>query len=261
MYPVAKSRGSASLQTAARKAPASATPAAEDAPQLSAATNTPASPADAHPSSLKVSEDLIRAALTKTLASPEFQSAPQLRAFLKFVVTAALENRLEKIKGYTIATEALGRDDDFNPVTDPIVRVEAARLRRRLSGYYAGTGTQESVRITIPKGSYAPRFSIAPAQAPARDQPGPAPADEPRPPLTGNTKAGDDMRIPVPQDIPAPKAEPVKSSAPALTGQTALALSGTALTPKNVSLKFAAALSIGCFFSGLTLGLILSFAF
>ncbi|MEE4010958.1 hypothetical protein V1T76_02785 [Roseibium sp. FZY0029] len=103
-------------------------------------------------------EEQIQIALINTLNSPEFQSAPQLRAFLGFVVNATLNRQQEKIKGYTIAVEALGRPEDFNPVTDPIVRVEAARLRRRLEKYYAGSGAEDPVRISIPKGSYAPEF-------------------------------------------------------------------------------------------------------
>ncbi|MEM9632810.1 MAG: hypothetical protein AAGA50_15880 [Pseudomonadota bacterium] len=110
-------------------------------------------------SEVRVSADLIKAALNNALASAEFQSAPQLRAFLEFVVDATLSKSREKIKGYTIAVEALGRSEDFNPVTDPIVRVEAARLRRRLDKYYAGSGANDPVRITIPKGSYTPQFS------------------------------------------------------------------------------------------------------
>jgi|GEM_PF-1784271 len=106
-------------------------------------------------------DDQVEAALAKALKSAEFQSAPQLRSFLGFVVHATLNKKKEKIKGYTIAVEALGRPDDFNPVVDPIVRVEAARLRRRLEKYYAGSGAQDPVYITIPKGSYAPAFHRA----------------------------------------------------------------------------------------------------
>ncbi|WP_428642144.1 hypothetical protein [Roseibium sp.] len=108
-----------------------------------------------------LTDEQIRNALIKTLQSPEFQSAPQLRAFLEFVVSATLGNHREKIKGYTIAVEALGRPQDFNPVTDPIVRVEAARLRRRLAKYYESSGASDPVRIEIPKGSYAPVFRRA----------------------------------------------------------------------------------------------------
>lgn len=104
------------------------------------------------------SEDEARCILNKILSSPEFSSVVQLRAFLAYIVTAAIENRPEEIKGYTIAIEALGRDTSFNPASDPIVRVEAARLRKRLSSYYAGTGSDDPVIIEIPKGSYAPVF-------------------------------------------------------------------------------------------------------
>jgi hypothetical protein len=105
--------------------------------------------------------DQVHAALGRALNSTEFQSAPQLRAFLEFVVRATLTRQGEKIKGYMIAVEALGRSEDFNPVVDPIVRVEAARLRRRLKRYYEGTGATDPVRISIPKGSYAPEFRPA----------------------------------------------------------------------------------------------------
>lgn len=104
------------------------------------------------------SVDEARCILSKILSSPEFSSVIQLRAFLAYIVTAAIENRPDEIKGYTIAVEALGRDTSFNPVSDPIVRVEAARLRKRLSTYYAGTGNDDPVIIEIPKGSYAPIF-------------------------------------------------------------------------------------------------------
>lgn len=114
-----------------------------------------ASPSSGAPSP---SVDEARCILSKILTSPEFSSVIQLRAFLAYIVTAAIENRPEEIKGYTIAVEALGRDTSFNPVSDPIVRVEAARLRKRLSTYYSGTGADDPVLIEIPKGSYAPIF-------------------------------------------------------------------------------------------------------
>lgn len=106
------------------------------------------------------SHDDVRLALHKVLNSPEFNSVVQLRSFLNYVVSKAIENRLEEIKGYTIAVEALGRDVSFNPVTDPIVRVEAARLRRRLAKYYIGSGKTDPFVIEIPKGSYVPVFAL-----------------------------------------------------------------------------------------------------
>lgn len=109
--------------------------------------------------------DQVQAALQRALSSTEFQSAPQLRSFLEYVVLATLEHRSEKIKGYVIAVEALGRPRDFNPVVDPIVRVEAARLRRRLATYYKGSGASDPIHISIPKGSYAPQFRLASREA------------------------------------------------------------------------------------------------
>lgn len=101
---------------------------------------------------------LARAALARVLASDEFVSSPRLTEFLRFVVEATLAGRADEIKGYTIAVEALGRPSSFDPQTDPIVRVEATRLRRALERYYASVGPEETLDIVIPKGSYVPQF-------------------------------------------------------------------------------------------------------
>lgn len=68
--------------------------------------------------------------------------------------------RADHIKGYTIATEVFGRKEDFDQTTDPIVSVEACRLRRALEHYYLVAGLQDPVRIDIPKGSYVPTFHL-----------------------------------------------------------------------------------------------------
>ena len=101
---------------------------------------------------------MIRAGLERVLASDAFRAAPQLSAFLAFVVERTIDGRGAELKGYTIAVEALGRPADFDPQADPIVRVEAGRLRRTLSQYYAGEGQSDPVRITMPVGGYVPVF-------------------------------------------------------------------------------------------------------
>lgn len=106
------------------------------------------------------SHDDIRLILHKVLSSPEFSSVVQLRSFLSYVVSKVIDDRPDEIKGYTIAVEALGRDVSFNPITDPIVRVEAARLRQRLARYYTGSGKNDPIVIAIPKGSYVPAFTL-----------------------------------------------------------------------------------------------------
>ncbi|OYX68354.1 MAG: hypothetical protein B7Y95_20745 [Rhizobiales bacterium 32-66-11] len=110
------------------------------------------------PSAQDVQADKARAALARVLASDEFVSSPRLADFLRFVVEATLGGRAEAIKGYTIAVEALGRPTTFDPQTDPIVRVEATRLRRALERYYTSAGPEETLEIVIPKGVYVPRF-------------------------------------------------------------------------------------------------------
>ncbi|MFG1265937.1 type IV pilus biogenesis/stability protein PilW [Xanthobacter aminoxidans] len=100
----------------------------------------------------------VRAALDRVLASADFASSPRLAAFLRFVVETTLDGRADALKGYTIAVEALGRPPSFDPQSDPIVRVEATRLRRALDRYYATVGADDPVIIDVPKGGYVPQF-------------------------------------------------------------------------------------------------------
>lgn len=99
-----------------------------------------------------------RAALARVLGSEEFVSSPRLADFLRYVVETTLAGRSDEIKGYTIAVEALGRPTTFDPQSDPIVRVEATRLRRALERYYTGAGAGDAIEIVIPKGAYVPLF-------------------------------------------------------------------------------------------------------
>ncbi|MCX7326064.1 MAG: hypothetical protein NTZ14_16950 [Hyphomicrobiales bacterium] len=96
-------------------------------------------------------------ALVRFVASAAFRTALQLVAFLTYIVRTTLQGCQHEIKGYTIAVEALGRPDDFDPVADPIVRVEVGRLRRAIDGYYAADGVCDPVRIIGPRGSYIPQ--------------------------------------------------------------------------------------------------------
>jgi tetratricopeptide (TPR) repeat protein len=100
----------------------------------------------------------VRAALERLTGSEGFRSSPQLVAFLGFTVEAVLRGERERIKAYTIAVEALGRDERFDPQIDPIVRVEATRLRRAVERYYGGPGADDPVVIELKPGSYVPAF-------------------------------------------------------------------------------------------------------
>jgi tetratricopeptide (TPR) repeat protein len=138
-------------------------------------------PVALEPSAHKLSAEDCRAAAARVLASSAFQASPNLAAFLRFVVEATLSGQADRIKGYTIGTEALGRGRDFDPQTDPIVRVEAGRLRRTLYSYYANGGADDPTVIALPIGSYVPTFTRREPVVPAPPPSDPVAPAEPRP--------------------------------------------------------------------------------
>src|SRR5262245_20751856 len=104
------------------------------------------------------SPEEIRATVDRMIMSDAFSRSPQLGAFLRFVVESVLQGKSDRIKGYTIGVEVLRRDVSFDPQSDPIVRVEATRLRRTIERYYAGPGADDPVIVDLPRGSYVPTF-------------------------------------------------------------------------------------------------------
>lgn len=116
--------------------------------------NEPCMPAPAAPEASEV-----RRYLGALLKESTFQTSERNRRFLTYVVEETLEGRADRIKAYNIALAAFDRTEDFDPITDPIVRIEASRLRRSLEHYYLTDGQSDPIRIAIPKGSYAATFS------------------------------------------------------------------------------------------------------
>jgi TolB-like protein len=114
---------------------------------------------DEPPVSDQPSPDDVRAQLRRILTAPDLQSSPARRELLRFVVEETLAGRVERLKGATLAHAVFGRNDDFDPQSDPVVRVEARRLRRDLDSYYVTAGKQDPVVISIPKGGYVPHFA------------------------------------------------------------------------------------------------------
>lgn len=94
------------------------------------------------------------------LRSGIFEKAPRLEKFFLYICRLHFEGRADEIKEYSIALEALGRSEDFDPKKDSIVRVEAHRLRKRLEEYYRTAGSKDSVHIIIPNGQYRPQFVL-----------------------------------------------------------------------------------------------------
>jgi adenylate cyclase len=107
------------------------------------------------------SPQLARQELERLLASPDFDATPRSRAFLRFVVEETLGGRQEALTQASLATHVFDRRQDFDPVIDPIVRVQAGRLRRSLERYYLLGGTADPVRIELPRGGYVPAVKWA----------------------------------------------------------------------------------------------------
>ncbi|MGB8889367.1 MAG: hypothetical protein WCC87_21770 [Candidatus Korobacteraceae bacterium] len=105
-----------------------------------------------------ISAEEVEAELQRVLASPIFSKAPRHSCFLTFVVRKTLEGSADQVKEYLIGVEVFRRPADYDPSTDPGVRVEAGRLRSRLAEYYKKLGRQDPIHISLPKGTYVPVF-------------------------------------------------------------------------------------------------------
>src|SRR5215469_13838921 len=103
----------------------------------------------------------VRSQLEKILSSPGFAGNDRQSRFLRFVVEQHLEGKAAELKESLIGIEVFGRRPGFDPRRDSVVRTEAARLRVRLSQYYAGDGAADPLVIELPKGSYSPVFRDA----------------------------------------------------------------------------------------------------
>jgi malectin (di-glucose binding ER protein) len=122
-----------------------------------------------------------RAELEAVLASGVLGRSNNLVRLLTFVCEKYFEGTIDEVKEYSIAVQALGRADDFDPQVDTIVRVTAHALRKRLEDYYRTSGAGHPVRICLPPGHYAPKFihlgdpdsaaHVEPHESPARRYP------------------------------------------------------------------------------------------
>lgn len=107
----------------------------------------------------EVPRDELIAEIDRISASPGFIRSERLRRFLRHVAERYLEADLDGLKEYSIGLAVFDRGEDYDPRLDPIVRVEASRLRSRLREYYDGDGRDDPVRFHFEKGSYLPIVS------------------------------------------------------------------------------------------------------
>jgi adenylate cyclase len=99
-----------------------------------------------------------RAELRRVLDSPDFPATPRNRRFLEFVAEKVLCGHVGRIEAHEIGTKVFGRGEKFDPLADPIVRIEAGKLRRDLETYYLKSGRRNPLRIELPRGGYRPQF-------------------------------------------------------------------------------------------------------
>lgn len=132
-----------------------------------------------------LSHDAIRMQLRKMLSSDLFARSERMSRFLSFTVEQHLAGNAGNLKEYLIGVEVFDKPDTLDPRLDPIVRVEAGRLRAKLREYYETDGREDQILILFPARTYAPSFqrrtSAAPSATP-REMPRATAADSSYPP-------------------------------------------------------------------------------
>src|SRR5215475_15395371 len=91
----------------------------------------------------------------RLVSSHTLHGSESLCKLLRYLAKNAVEHPGVPVKEYQIATEVFGRQADFDPQLDSMVRVQAGRLRSKLSEYYNSEGAHDTTVIEVPKGSYA----------------------------------------------------------------------------------------------------------
>jgi len=111
------------------------------------------------PSSETADRKAVLLQLDKIVESPVFENAQRMRSLLIFIVHESLNGHTNALKAFTIAVEVFQRDESFDPQQDPLIRVQAGNLRKRLEQYYLDDGKDDPITIEIPKGAYSATFS------------------------------------------------------------------------------------------------------
>lgn len=104
------------------------------------------------------SDEQCRAEVLAVLSSDAFRRSPKLSRLLQYLCDKRLDGQAGEITEYGIALDVLGRNAEFDPQHDAVVRVDTHHLRKRLKEYYAGAGADHEIRIVIASGQYAPQF-------------------------------------------------------------------------------------------------------
>src|SRR3712207_1763186 len=114
-----------------------------------------------------VAPEAVRLQLGRLVESPSFRSSKRCRLFLEHAIEHALTPGAAPLKEREVGMQVFGREPSYDTAADPVVRVTAGEIRRRLGQYYAEPAHQRELRVELPAGSYTPTFSWLPDPPPA----------------------------------------------------------------------------------------------
>jgi hypothetical protein len=103
---------------------------------------------------MSVSADAVRAQIDRVVRSKAFEASEVHRHLLQYLAEKSLSGEAERLKEYVIGLEAFGKPPSYDPKHDSIVRLQAGRLRQKLTAYYQTEGTGDTVIVTLPKGGF-----------------------------------------------------------------------------------------------------------
>jgi hypothetical protein len=182
-----------------------------------------------------VGAEEVRFVLGRILGSRHFAHAPKKQKFLRLLTDFYIQGRVAELNEYLIGREVFDRDENYNPADDPIVRVGAHDVRKKLELYYQIEGIEDEVRLEIPVGSYEPVFYRRPTLEPE------TPDSAPYLALNGahDLGPGEELNLAEPAGQPAPPAALGTRRATVLAGLLAglLALATGFLIWVNLNLR------------------------
>lgn len=130
------------------------------------------------------------AQLERLLANPHFSHSRRFPAFLRYIVHATINGQADLLKERTIGIEIFGKNADYDTALDPIVRVTAGEVRKRIAQYYQEPGHENEPRLSLPPGSYVPQFQFVEQGSPGPVSAGPAMPDSGPAPTDGEAAGG-----------------------------------------------------------------------
>jgi hypothetical protein len=106
----------------------------------------------------EIEKAAIEEQVERLLQTSYFSHSRRFPTFLRYVVQHTLAGQADAVKERTLGIEIFGRSADYDTSSDPIVRVTAAEIRKRIAQYYQEPGHDGEIRLSLPAGSYVPQF-------------------------------------------------------------------------------------------------------